>query len=263
MPPSINSVLAAVLTSSLGVIAGVEVGALELTEIHAKASESVVALRLFDASGNEIGEGTGFAVDGGAIVTNCHVAQPAASMKAIGGAATEIEILGILACDESNDLALLRPAAHRLKPLSLAPKDALPGQRIVVLGNPLGLSGTLSEGIVAAIRIDGVTLDRSLAAERSSPRLQISAPISPGSSGSPVMDLDGRVVAVAASQYISGQNLNFAVPVSVLANFLQATATDQVLRTLGPVASGHPAYLRNLAVSLLLFGVVAYLLFRR
>ena len=75
------------------------------------------------------------------------------------------------------------------------------GERVLVVGSPLGLEESVSAGIVSAIRN---IKDRG-------EFLQISAPISPGSSGGPVVNLQGRVIGVAAFQ-VRGQNINFAVP---------------------------------------------------
>ena len=78
-----------------------------------------------------------------------------------------------------------------------------PGQKIVVIGNPLGLEGSVSEGIISAMRTDQGLV-------------QITAPISPGSSGSPVMTEDAKVMGVATLQSERGQNLNFAIPVQIV-----------------------------------------------
>jgi len=74
------------------------------------------------------------------------------------------------------------------------------GQRVFVIGNPIGLQGTVSDGLIAAFREN-----RSM--------IQITAPISPGSSGSPVLDENGLVIGVATLQRVEGQNLNFAIAV--------------------------------------------------
>ena len=79
------------------------------------------------------------------------------------------------------------------------------GQDVVVLGSPQGLEGTVSTGIVGGLRTLG---DVKF--------LQITAPISPGSSGGPVFNSVGRVIGVATATSAKGQNLNFALPVNLL-----------------------------------------------
>ena len=75
-------------------------------------------------------------------------------------------------------------------------------ERILVVGSPMGLEQTVNEGIVSAVR-EVPSVGKIL---------QISAPISPGSSGSPVINMKGEVIGVATFQLIEGQNLNFAIP---------------------------------------------------
>src|SRR5436309_1954428 len=83
------------------------------------------------------------------------------------------------------------------------------GDRIATISSPRGLSNTVSDGLVSAIRDDdGQRL------------IQISAPISPGSSGGPVFDLSGKVIGIATLQMTEGQNLNFATPIDSLRHIL-------------------------------------------
>jgi hypothetical protein len=92
---------------------------------------------------------------------------------------------------DCTDVVSLQPELH---------DDVAEGQTVLVIGNPEGLQGTVSNGLVAAIRTEENLI-------------QITAPISPGSSGSPVLNEDGRVVGVAVGIFKKGQNLNFAIPV--------------------------------------------------
>ena len=81
--------------------------------------------------------------------------------------------------------------------------DAVEGEKVLVIGNPEGLRGTVSDGIISAFREN-----RSL--------IQITAPISPGSSGSPVLDETGQVIGMATLVEKEGQNLNFAISAEVI-----------------------------------------------
>lgn len=231
------------------------VAAQDLKELARAARPSVVALEVRDRFGRTVGEGSGFfAGEKGLVVTNHHVIDTGSRVDAISADRVTFEVLGIVAVDRERDLAVLRVAGDDLPPpLELVRSETIEaGERVVVLGNPLGLSFTLSEGIVSAVRDDPEDLPEG----QTAPLLQITAAISPGSSGSPVMNLDGQVVGVAVSQYVFGQNLNFAVPAPAVRELLARVDTVAEPRSLGggpeiEIEKSH--YVRNLVISLVFF----------
>ncbi len=234
----------------------------DLKSLAKDAQSSVLLLRLFDVTGREIGSGTGFYISSdGLLVTNHHVIEPARRIEAVPASGEPLQVRGIVAVDETNDLAVVRVEVDRSRPLPLADVGLLdPGEKVVVLGGPLGLAGTLSEGIVSAIR-DASELDH--AKPGAAPLLQISAAVSPGSSGSPVMTYEGEVVGVVTSQYLVGQSLNFAVPVAVLNRLLDQVGPDTPEVALQTVSgTSAPQYLRNLVISGVFFGLL-FLAYRR
>jgi tetratricopeptide (TPR) repeat protein len=113
-------------------------------------------------------------------------------------------VKGVLAIDAEGDLALLKveAPANQVRPLSLDRTSPQEGESVVVIGNPFGLEGSVTNGIVSAVR-DIPTFGRII---------QITAPISPGSSGSPVVNMQGQVIGVATLQITGGQSVNFAIP---------------------------------------------------
>jgi len=117
-----------------------------------------------------------------------------------------------VAKDEGRDLAVLRIEGTRAPPLGLATTDGAVaiGDEIYVAGNPRGLEGSFSKGNVAAIRESGGVRV-----------LQITAPISRGSSGGPVLNDQGEVVGIVTLYLRDAQNLNFAVDVSEARKFLK------------------------------------------
>lgn len=234
----------------------------DLKSLARDARTSVLKLRMLDAAGREVASGTGFFVsDDGLLVTNRHVIDSAHRIEAVPADGSSYAVRGIVAQDEVNDLAVLRLDAGRSRPLPLAAGAVPdPGERVVVLGGPLGLAGSLSEGIVAAIR-DPSEVERQTS--QRSPLLQITAAISPGSSGSPVMKLDGEVVGVVVSQFGVGQNLNFAVPVAALHALMDRVGPGDALTPIGSmsVTSGN-GYLRNVLISAFFFAVL-YLALKR
>lgn len=154
--------------------------------------------------------GTGFVVwNDGRIVTNFHVIAASAedgrlSVVLPGKEAKEIFNVEVLAADPDHDLAILRVhAARGIPPLTLADSDGVkPGEAVVAIGHPLGLGNTVSNGIVSAVR--QLDEDHTL--------IQVSAPISEGSSGGPIFNDRGEVIGVATAFATQGQNLNFGVP---------------------------------------------------
>ncbi len=234
----------------------------DLKNLARDAKTSVLQLRVLDVSGREIGTGTGFFVStDGLLVTNYHVIDAAHRVEAVPAEGPSYAVRGIVAQDKVNDLAVLSIDASSSRPLPLADGPVPePGEEVVVLGGPLGLAGSLSEGIVAAIR-DPSEVERRKSGR--SPLLQITAAISPGSSGSPVMKLDGEVIGVVVSQFGVGQNLNFAVPVDAVHALMKRAGPGEALTPLGSLSgTSRNSYLRNVLISVFFF-VVFYVALKR
>jgi serine protease Do len=165
------------------------------------AVSSVVLIR------SPTGLGSGFvAAADGKIVTNFHVIEGATQASIVTSDRVEHKDVEVIALDKAHDLAVLRIGARKLKPLALGDSSlAKAGEHVVAIGNPLGLGGTISDGLLSAIReLPNLTV------------LQISAPISPGSSGGPVFNDHGEVIGVSTFLLSGGQNLNFAIPIDVV-----------------------------------------------
>lgn len=161
-----------------------------------------------DARGQPISLGSGFFIDKDVVATNFHVIdQAAGGYGKVVGQSAKLNIKGIIALDAVHDLALLQLDSSSTPPLAVAPKLSVNiGDAVYAIGNPLGLEGTFSQGVVSSVR--DVGSDRVL---------QITAPVSPGSSGGPVLDQIGSVVGVSFATVEKGQNLNFAIPSDYLA----------------------------------------------
>ena len=178
-------------------------------QIARKAFGSTVLLVMEDANGQPLSLGSGFFVRDREIASNLHVVEGAARGYAkLVGQKTKYDIKGITAVDPERDLVVLKISAARPQTLSLGNSDGVQvGESVYAVGNPQGLEGTFSQGIVSSIREVG-----------SDKLIQITAPISPGSSGGPVLNGKGEVIGVSVATYRGGQNLNFAIP----ANYLKA-----------------------------------------
>ena len=181
-------------------------------QIAKKALAATVLLTMKDANGKTLGLGSGFFVRTDQIATNLHVIDGAAQGTAKRvGQEMEYAIEGVTAMDEKNDLAILQVAAPDIQQLPLGDSDTVEiGDRVYVAGNPKGfLEGTFSDGIISGIRGDSTEK-----------RIQITAPISPGSSGGPVLNRTGEVIGVPMMTIEGGQNLNFAIPSNYLKGLL-------------------------------------------
>lgn len=152
-------------------------------------------------------QGSGFAIGPDLIVTNYHVVRGAQAGRVKLPADGRLFVVKSLVIANSRlDLAVLRVTGLKLRPLPLGDSNAIrPGDEIFVISAPRGLEGTVSTGTAS--------LSKELKGRR---LLQFSAPISPGSSGGPLLNDQGQVVGVVTFLIKGGQNLNFAVPVSAL-----------------------------------------------
>ena len=201
-------------------------------EIARNAFPSVVLLVMEDENGQPISLGSGFFVRDGVVATNLHVVEKAARGYAkIIGQRTKHDILGIVDVDSGRDLVLLSVFSATAPWLLLAGDSlfyrATVGDEVYVIGNPQGLEGTFSQGIVSGVRKVGTDN-----------LLQITAPISPGSSGGPVLNSQGKVIGIAVATFKGGQNLNFAIPVSYLSQLLSGIKSKRSLYDLMPLPGG-------------------------
>ncbi|MGE3273984.1 MAG: S1C family serine protease [Vicinamibacterales bacterium] len=190
---------------------------LSVAELVKQVSPAVVYIETYDAAGQQDGLGSGFIVDAaGLIVTNLHViaGSAAATVKMADGEV--YDRVDVVDFDPRRDIAVLRIRPFNALPvLRLADSDSLEvGQEAVAVGNPKGLEHTVTAGLVSGFRQwEGYRV------------IQISVPISPGSSGGPLFDRFGRVIGITTAQLRGEgtQNLNFAVPINYAKPLLAAT----------------------------------------
>ncbi len=190
-------------------------------EIAKIALSSTVHLGLIDAKGKSW-TGSGFVVHDGQIATNHHVIDN----MSIGG----VRLVGkediypveaILDSDKEHDLAVIKVGGIDAPALTLGDSDTVQiGDKVYVAGNPQGLEGSFSDGIISAVR-------HSSAADKF---FQMTAPISQGSSGGPVFNERGEVIGVSFATFRNGQNLNFAIPVSYLKPMIEMPFAPPIVK---------------------------------
>src|SRR5437016_9605258 len=176
----------------------------ELPDLVRRIKPAAVAIETFDARGEKLSRGSGFFIDKDRVVTNRHVIEGAYRAEVHLNSGNSFPVKSVVAVDAEADIALLKVDAppNQVRSLSLDRTSPQEGESVVVIGNPFGLEGSVTNGIVSAVR-DIPGFGRII---------QITAPISPGSSGSPVVNMHGQVIGVATLQITGGQSVNFAIP---------------------------------------------------
>jgi hypothetical protein len=198
------------------------------------ARKAVVTIQALDASGQLMASGTGFFVTEGYVITAAHVLEGAAGCR-IELTDGQQQRCSVAASDSVKDVTMLMVSGTPPSTLRWGSSEAVKdGDDVTVISNPLGqLPGTVSRGIVSASRVVGGTK-----------LLQISAAISHGSSGAPVLNARGQVIGIVRSTIEAGQSLNFATATDAIRNM----NNDQVA-----VAEGQglltPKYVINNATS--------------
>lgn len=177
-----------------------------LPNLVKRVKPAVVAIATYDANGEALMTGSGFFLRPGQVVTNLHVIRGSvrAEIKTLDGKGKVFPVNGTLAVDEEGDLALLSvemPTTSTTRSTELAKDLPDEGEGIFVIGNPLKLEGSVSDGIVSAVR----------EVPNSYRIIQITAPISHGNSGSPVFNMKGQVLGVVTVKVTNGQNINLAI----------------------------------------------------
>jgi hypothetical protein len=224
-----SSVTCAVLAVSLLTGGGGSLGAQAQTAkrytvpaLASSMSPAVVFIGNIDESGKVTSIGSGFVVDpNGLIVTNYHVIHGARALQIKMKDGEIYDRVDVVDFDVRRDLAVLKIRAFKSLPSAkLGDSGRLEvGEDVVAIGNPKGLEHTVSAGMISAFRqAEGYRL------------LQISVPISPGSSGGPLFNMSGEVVGITSAGVVAegAQNLNFAVPIDYVRPLLTTTTSMSV-----------------------------------
>ncbi|MBO4280913.1 MAG: trypsin-like peptidase domain-containing protein [Lachnospiraceae bacterium] len=178
-------------------------------EVYASLSGSMVEIHTYDKKGQGISLGSGFFIDEtGTVLTNFHVMEGAYSAEIVMYDSKSYRVTDIVGYDKDIDLCVIKTAAKETKAVTFFEGEVKTGETVYTIGSSIGLTGTFSNGIVstASRKNDGVEY------------IQITAPISKGNSGGPLVNEFGEVLGVNTFQMVDGQNLNFAVSIKELEN---------------------------------------------
>jgi S1-C subfamily serine protease len=184
----------------------------------------------FDRNHDTLSLGSAFFVrPGGILITNWHVISHAYSAVVVYGDGRNESVL-FVAADKAADVAVLKVGGQGHVTIPLSREVPQVGSKVVVVGSPLGLSTTVSEGIVSARRsIEGRDF------------VQVTAAISHGSSGAPILNPQGAAFAIATASIEAGQALNFGVPVGYADALLASTAAPRPLADVTEWRSNNPS----------------------
>ncbi len=175
-----------------------------VSNLFTRQADSIVSISTVGKKANRTG--TGFIVTSdGYIVTNNHLIKKAKKIFVKLRNKQTYRHVSIIKSDANKDIALIKIDAKGLKAVTLGNSNNVQiGQRVVAIGNPLGLENTISDGLISALRSVNDQLEL----------LQISVPLSQGSSGGPLFNLKGEVIGITTASLSQGQSLNFAVPIN-------------------------------------------------
>lgn len=178
---------------------------LNASDIYSKSKDKVALIISYDQSGIPTSQGSGFFISKDSLITNYHVIE--------GASRVDIKIIGedkmirgskIISASEKHDIAIIKTKKEFNYFQTDSLNDEIIGSKIFTIGNPRGLEGTISEGIISAKRKEDYDL------------IQITAPISPGNSGGPLINEKGNVIGISTFTLTNSQNLNFAVPIKYI-----------------------------------------------
>lgn len=185
-------------------------------QLYKQATASIITLSVERKDGSKV-TGSGFlAQKEGLAVTAWHVVRNAKKVSAKFENGEEFEVSGLVDRDEKRDVALVRVKVFGRTLIATEANDPAVGSKAYVIGAPKGLEFSISDGLISQVRtIDGVKV------------FQYSCPSSPGNSGGPLINSQGRVVGVVSFQFRDGQNLNFAIPISYALGLDSSLPTQQ------------------------------------
>lgn len=179
-----------------------------LKDIVKEAEQATFVIYTYDEYGTPKGIGSGFFIDKeGTGITNYHVLDGAVKAVLKTSDEEKYEINQVIASDRKWDIAKFTIKNNKNKTfnyLKFSNKEIEKGDKVYNISSPMGLEASVSEGIVSSLRSDG----------QHGNIIQVTAPISSGSSGSALLNHDGKVFAVATFKYNQGESLNFGVAIN-------------------------------------------------
>lgn len=194
----------------------------DVSAVVKKVAPAVVVISGSAAAGNTVGSGFLVSSDG-QIATSLHVVAGLRSITIEVGNGDVFDAVSVLAFDARRDLVLIKVPGYKLPTIDLGDSSTVEiGQSVLVVGSPKGLSGTVTNGIVSAIRNhpNGYTV------------IQTNAAVNPGNSGGPLLNSRGQAIGVVVAKLKESENLNFALPINYLRGLMDTQSAPLSLESL-------------------------------
>jgi S1-C subfamily serine protease len=192
--------------------------------ITKKVSPAVVLIKGTTTSGEVLG--TGFIISSdGKIATNLHVIQNLRSGGVQLASGDKFDSFSVLAVDDRKDIAIIKIPGFDLPTVPLGnSNDIQIGEPVLIAGNPLGLQGSVTTGIISSIRDDPSAGGFKV--------IQTDASANPGNSGGPLVNRQSEVIGIVTFKIVGGENLNFAIPVNYLRGLMDSLGSPMTLESL-------------------------------
>ncbi len=195
-------------------------------EVVKKVEPSIGYVKTYDNFGRPLATGSGFFIDTeGCFITNRHVIDNAAMTVIEMSDGRTFGVRKVKSVHPEIDLVKLEidTKGTVITPLALANQAPDKGETVYAFGNPQNLKFTVSDGIVSG-------LQQIPEISKYHPYIQFTSPISPGSSGGPLVNSQGEVVGIVVMTKLSGQNLNFAIPVGTIEQLVDTNAIVEAVK---------------------------------
>lgn len=217
-------------------------GSLSVADIYDKCSPSAVEISVTDTYGLD-SLGSGFFIDKDTVVTNYHVIEGAKKIQVTTYDKVVHDVDTIIGYDEKLDIAILEVKAD-CQPLTISQRKSRTGEEVYALGSPLGLTGTITKGMIttASRTIEDVDY------------IQTDAALSPGNSGGPLLNTYGEVIGINTMYYPDGQNLNFSINIDAI----EKVYTGRPILVSDYITNYQNNFLANMAYKVDTFSVNKY-----
>lgn len=206
------------LRKSVNLLASTNTEGMTAEEVYKACSPAVFYIEVYDSSGSAFASGSGFFIDSyGTAVTNFHVIDGCQSAKVTTPNGKTYDVSGVYDYSEDHDWAVLKVSGSGFNYLTIGdPSENVAGAPVYALGSPLGLSDSISEGIISSTSrtYDGTNY------------IQTTAPISSGSSGGALITKKGHVIGITSGSFEDGQNLNMAIPMTYINGYSKSSVTS-------------------------------------